>query len=190
MAAADEREAPAHPVAAGYSPRLSGRRRGAAGGDEQVGIHLTGDILIEEGGDIAAVAADHRAPPDRALGRRQRLDDADLRQWVELRTAPSTRHRHAKDTGFFHRRSNRMRDSAARFDLVACPPNLLRKPDSGMQHRRGCRPYVARKIRHRLSLHCFAGDEVPSRAIIIQDLFLKTSISPGYDLCWPVRSAI
>jgi hypothetical protein len=64
MAAADERETPAYPIAARHSSRLSGRCRGGTGGSEQVTIHLTGDILIEEGGDVTAVAADHRAPSD------------------------------------------------------------------------------------------------------------------------------
>lgn len=132
MAAADKREAPVYPVAAGHSRRLPGRCRRGTGGDEQVGIHLAGDILIEERRDIAAVTADHRAPPDRAIGHRERFDYADLRQRVHFRTAPSTRHRHAEDAGFFHRCGNRLRNAAAPFDLVACRLDLICEPDNGM----------------------------------------------------------
>src|SRR5271169_1640071 len=135
MATADEREASADPITARHSQSLSGRRRGGAGGNEQVGIHRAADILIEEGGDVAAVAADHSAPSDGAVGQGKRLDHANLCQRVQFRTAPNTRHRHAEDAGFFHRRGNRLWKSAARFDLVACHADLFRESDCSMQDR-------------------------------------------------------
>jgi hypothetical protein len=149
MAAAHEREAPADPVSAGHPLRLAGRCRGRTSGDEHVCIHFTGDILIEEGGDVAAVAADHRAPPDRAIGHGERLDDADLHQRIQFRTAPGARHRHAEDAGFLHRRGNRLGNSPARFYLLARRSDLLREPDRGMQNGRISQSCFAREICHR-----------------------------------------
>ena len=136
MATADEREAPAHPITARQSQRLSGRRRGGASGHHQVGIHRTGDVLIEEGADIAAIAADHRAPANRTVSHGEHLDHADLRQRVQFRTTPGARHHHAEDAGLFDRRGNRWWNSAACFNLIVRCSDLLAERDRSVQNRR------------------------------------------------------
>src|SRR4029077_20616392 len=64
----------------------------------------------------------------------------------------STRHHHAKDAAFFHRSGDRLGDSTACFDLFARLPDLLCKPDSGVQNRRIFCPCFAREVGHRFIL--------------------------------------
>ena len=64
VAAAYEREASFHPIAAWHSPYLSGRRRGGTGGASKSLYVARANLLVEKAGGVAAVAADHRAPSD------------------------------------------------------------------------------------------------------------------------------
>ncbi len=136
MASADERKAAADAIAPRHTYRLPCRRTGSAGGDHRVAIHRAPDILIKEGGGVASVATDHRAPPNRSVGYSQRLDHAKLRQRVQFRAAPDARHRHTKHAGLLHRRRNAWRDASASLDLVTGRPDLLGEPDRRMQNRR------------------------------------------------------
>src|SRR3984957_11661828 len=133
MAPADKREAPADAVASRPPLGRPSRRGGDAGGYQKSAIHRVGDALIEEGCDVAAVAADHRAPPDRTVGHSECLDYAELRQRVKLRTTPGTRHRHTEYAGLLHRRGDVRRDAAVPLDLVARRPDLLGELDGSMQ---------------------------------------------------------
>jgi len=148
LAPADERKAPADAVAAWHPHRLACRRGSGAGCHARVRIHRAGDVLIEKCGDVATVAADHGAPPDRTVGYGKRLDHAELRQRIQLRTAPGARHRHTEHAGFPHRRGDRWRDAAALLDLIACCPDLFNEPNRGMQDRR-------------VVCRCLAGDMGP-----------------------------
>lgn len=61
---------------------------------------------------------------------------------------PQARASPAEDAGFFRHRCNRPWNSAARFDLIASRPNLVREPDSGMKNRRVFRLCLACKVHH------------------------------------------
>jgi len=136
LAAADERKTPADAIAPGYPHSLPCRRCSSAGGDQNVGIHRSCDVLIQKGCDVAAVATDHGAPADRTVGHSQCLDDAKLRQWVQLRTAPDARHRHTEHACVLHRLRNGRWNPPTALDLVARRPDLFGQPDCRMQNRR------------------------------------------------------
>src|SRR5215208_6048419 len=87
LAATEEGPAAADSVAAvdGDGP-TSGASHG--GGDQvEVGIHRAANRFVEEGGEVAAVGPNHHAPADRAVGDRELLDDPDLGDQVDFRTA-------------------------------------------------------------------------------------------------------
>src|SRR6266478_10207390 len=86
------------------------------------------------------------------------------------RQEPMSVHRRAGNrflTGFFHRRRNRLWNSVARFDLVACRPDLLCEPDSGLKNRRVFLPCLACKVHHRPNLPLLEAIAGPPHAFFV-----------------------
>src|SRR5579863_529497 len=127
LAAADEGPAPLDPITASDAVGAAGEDQAAAGGRFEVAIHFASDAILEERAVIAAVAVDHRAPADGAVGLRQRLDHPYLHQRIQFRTAPRARHRHAEDTRGFHRADQLERQPAPLLDRGRRRANLRTK---------------------------------------------------------------
>ena len=78
LAAADEGPASADAIAAINFDRAAGEDQAGGGRRIEVAIHLAGDVLIDEGAEIAAVDIDHRAPSDGTVGAGEFFDHAHL----------------------------------------------------------------------------------------------------------------
>src|SRR4051794_23598528 len=133
MAPADERETSAHAIPPRNDTCDARRGRGSSHCGKQIGEHGASDILIEKGTDVAGVAADHCAPPDRGVLHRQRLDDAELVHWIQLGPTPGARHDHAEDAGLLHRRGELRGDTTALLDRLARRPDLRCQTNRRMQ---------------------------------------------------------
>src|SRR5262249_18516066 len=68
LTTASERKSATHLIPATHWLCLTRGRRCGRGCHPNVRIHLVSDVCIEEGGDISAVASDHRTPASRPLG--------------------------------------------------------------------------------------------------------------------------
>jgi hypothetical protein len=112
LAAAGEGESPADPVAAGHPYRLSGWRSRCRGSQLEIGVHGPRNVLIQEGGDISAIAVDHGAPGNRPVGHRQCFENAKLGERVKFRSTPSAWHGHSENASFLERYHNRRRQPA------------------------------------------------------------------------------